>query len=112
MRCDSGRPTPPPNRLATHRKKYSSGDVCERCQQISYTEKYSSGDVCERCLWQDKRAKRSGSGQNLASHKASSKFWAPQQDRRGDAEIGHFRTCAFIKNSYQLRRSTQVVEEA
>jgi len=34
----------------------------------------ATGDVCERCRWQRKRAKRSGSGRNLAKRTASEKI--------------------------------------
>ena len=33
----------------------------------------ATGDVCEHCRWQRKRAKRSGSGRNLAKRTASEK---------------------------------------
>ena len=44
--------------------------------------------------------------------RASNKFWAPQQDRRGDADSVTFLQDAFLTISYFLWRSTQVVEEA
>ena len=44
--------------------------------------------------------------------RASNKFWAPQQGRRGDADSVTFLQDAFLTISYFLWRSTQVVEEA
>ncbi len=59
------------------------------------------GDVCERCRWQSKRAKRSGSGRNLAKQKSEQQISGTATGRTRGAPLSFLVSLSIFTIKYR-----------